>query len=178
MVGVVALAGAVAACGGDDGGDDGGGTEPPPPVQFTVEGGGNNVPNRYSSDLWIHGAYAYTGTWGGVARSGARGDLVNIWALDAGGAPSLVDSVKIPGVVTVSDLQVSADGGVLVVSTEFGENDGLYVFDLTDPRAPVLLDTAMVAQGLHTATVADLEGGRYVFAARNPGNSANPATRP
>ena len=174
-LGFVTIAGALAACGGSDddgGGDDGGGTEPPPPAQFRVEAGGNNVLNRYSSDLWVHGSYAYTGTWGGVAREGAVGDVVNIWALDAGGAPSLVDSVKIAGIGTVSDLQVSADGSVLVVSAERGANAGLLVYDLADPRVPALLGSTKVAQGIHTATVADIEAHRYVFAARNPSDPA------
>jgi hypothetical protein len=165
---LVAIVGGLPACGGSDGG----GTEPPPPVQFTVQAGGNNVPTRYSSDLWVHGVYAYTGTWGGVARDGAVGDLVNIWSLDAGGAPSLVDSVKIDGVSTVSDLQVSEDGSVLVVSTERGPNAGLRVYDLTDPSVPALRGTSPVAQGIHTATIAEIDAHRYVFAAKNPGDPA------
>lgn len=60
-LGALAALLALAAC-GDDGN---GGNEPPPPTEFTLEAGGNNVPNRYSSDLWVHGSYAYTGTWGG-----------------------------------------------------------------------------------------------------------------
>jgi hypothetical protein len=169
LFGTLALA-ALAACGdGETGGDGGGGTEPPPATpQFTVLSGGNNVPERYSSDLWVHGNYAYTGTWGAVARNGAVGDVVKVWALDAAGAPSLVDSVNVPGVGTVSDLQVSEDGSVLVVSTERGVTAGLYVYGLADPRKPDFLGRVLVSQGLHTATVADIDGRRYVFAARNP----------
>ncbi|MGH9261379.1 MAG: Ig-like domain-containing protein, partial [Acidimicrobiales bacterium] len=62
-----------------------------------VLAGGNNVPERYGSDLWVHGGYAYTGTWG--FRS-ASGNAVKIWQLDAGGAPTLVDSIVQPGVST------------------------------------------------------------------------------
>ena len=53
-----------------------------------------------------------------------------------------------------------------------GTNAGLYVYDLTDPRAPTFLDSVLVATGIHTATVADIGGHRYVFAARNPENPA------
>jgi hypothetical protein len=164
----------LAACGSDDPGNggNGGGTEPPPPAAFAVEAGGNNVANRYSSDLWVHGSYAYTGTWGSVPRNGVVGNVVNIWSLGPAGAPSLVDSVAIAGVATVSDLQVSEDGTVLVVSTERGATAGLYVYDLTDPRRPALTGTSLVAQGLHTATVADIAGHRYVFAAKNPSDPA------
>jgi hypothetical protein len=166
-----ALLAALAACGGgDDGGD--GGNGPPPVSTFQVQAGGDNVNERYSSDLWVHGAWAYTGTWGGAPRNGASGDVVKIWSLDAAGAPTLVDSLKVPGIGTVSDVQVSDDGALLVFSAERGTNAGLYVYDLTDPRAPGFRDSVLVASGLHTATVADIDGHRYVFAARNPENPA------
>jgi hypothetical protein len=163
------LLAALAACGG--GGDDGG-NGPQPGSSFQVLAGGNNVDDRYSSDLWVHGAWAYTGTWGGAPRNGASGDVVKIWSLDAAGAPTLVDSLKVPAIGTVSDIQVSADGALLVFSAERGTNAGLYVYDLTNPRAPTFLDSALVATGLHTATVADIDGHRYVFAARNPQDPA------
>ena len=162
-----ALLAAVAACGGEDGGNG-----PPPGSSFQVQAGGDNVNERYSSDLWVHGAWAYTGTWGGTPRNGASGDVVKIWSLDAAGAPTLVDSLKVPAIGTVSDIQVSDDGALLVFSAELGTNAGLYVYDLTDPRTPTFLDSALVATGLHTATVADIDGHRYVFAARNPENPA------
>ncbi len=28
-------------------------------------GGGNNVPDRFTSDLWVKDGFGYTGTWGG-----------------------------------------------------------------------------------------------------------------
>jgi hypothetical protein len=166
----VAAGAALAACGGGSSGDGGGG--PPPVSEFAVEAGGNNVRNRYSSDLWVHGAYAYTGTWGAVPRGGVAGNAVNIWALDATGAPTLVDSVTVSGIATVSDVQVSDDGGVLVFGAERGPNAGLYVYDLADPRSPVFRDSVLVAEGIHTATIAEIGGRRYVFAARNPGAPA------
>ena len=162
-----ALLAAVAACGGEDGGNG-----PPPGSSFQVQAGGDNVNERFSSDLWVHGAWAYTGTWGGTPRNGASGDVVKIWSLDAAGAPTLVDSLKVPAIGTVSDIQVSDDGALLVFSAERGTNAGLYVYDLTDPRTPTFLDSALVATGLHTATVADIDGHRYVFAARNPPDPA------
>ncbi len=164
-----ALLASAVGCGGDAGN---GGTGPPPGSSFRLEAGGNNVPDRYSSDLWVHGSYAYTGTWGGLSRNGLAGDVVKIWSLDAAGAPTLVDSVNVASVGTVSDVQVSEDGGVLVFSAERGANAGLYVYDLADPRRPAFRDSVLVAQGLHTATIADIGGRRYVFAARNPTDPA------
>ena len=166
----LALLAALAECGGGDAGD--GGTGPPPGSSFQVQAGGDNVTDRFSSDLWVHGAWAYTGTWGGAPRNGNRGDVVKIWSLDAAGAPTLVDSLKVPAINTVSDVQVSDDGALLVFSAERGANAGLYVYDLTDPRTPTFRDSVLVADGLHTATVADIAGHRYVFAARNPKDPA------
>ena len=90
-----ALLGALAACGGGDGGGgDDGGNEPPPGSTFQVQAGGDNVNDRYSSDLWVHGSWAYTGTWGGGPRNGVSGDVVKIWSLDAAGAPTGVAAVR------------------------------------------------------------------------------------
>jgi hypothetical protein len=161
---------ATLACGG--GKSDDGGTQPPPGAEFQIQAGGDNVPERYTSDLWVHGAYAYTGTWGGVPRGNQPGDVVKIWSLDASGAPTLADSLKTPLINTVSDVQVSEDGAVLVFSAERGTNAGLYVYGLADPLHPVFQDSVLVAEGIHTATIAEIGDGRYVFAAKNPKNPA------
>ena len=164
-----------AACGGGGGGDNTG-PGPDPASAFRVLAGGDNVPDRYSSDLWVHGDYAYTGTWGGASRHGNPGNVLNIWSLGGGGAPALVDSLVLDGISTVSDVQVSGDGKVLVFSTELGPNAGLMVYDLSDPIHPAFLGSALVASGIHTATIAEIGGRRYVFAARNPGDpSPGPA---
>ncbi|HEU5041930.1 MAG TPA: hypothetical protein VFT84_13955 [Gemmatimonadales bacterium] len=167
---------ALAGCGGSDG--DNGPVDPPPPppvdLELRVAGGGNNVPDRYTSDLWVHGNYAYTGTWGGGSRGGNSGNVVKIWALDAGGAPTLADSLVLPGsaVATVSDVEVSEDGSVLMFSREGSADAGLYLYGLADPVHPAPLDFAPVRSGLHTATFAGIGGRRYAFAARNPPSPA------
>jgi hypothetical protein len=143
----------------------------PSNVTLQVLSGGNNVPERYTSDLWVHGSYAYTGTWGGFPRSSEFGDVLKVWSLSASGAPSIVDSIKTSGISTVSDVQVSEDGQVLLFSTEFDPEGGVYLYSLADPAHPVFLDRALVAGGVHTATLAEISGGRYAFAARNPGAS-------
>ena len=177
---------ALSACGGDAGPaapDPGGpGTpapeppeEPVPPpggLTLSITGGGHNVTERFTSDLWIHGEYAYTGTWGGFEREGNAGNVVKIWALDGTGAPALTDSVVVAQVGTVSDVEVSADGTVLMISTELGPRSGLYLYDLADPERPALLDSVHVPEGLHTATFGEIGARRYAFAARNPGAPA------
>ena len=159
-------------CGG--GGDGGSGPVDPPPEEtsLTVAGGGDNVPDRYTSDLWVHGGYAYTGTWGAFSRNGNVGNALKIWSLAGGGAPELVDSVVVPLITTVSDVEVSADGTALLFSAEGGANAGIFLHDLSDPRRPRLLDSAHVTSGVHTATFGEIGGRRYVFAARNPPDPA------
>jgi hypothetical protein len=142
---------------------------------LVVAGGGGNVPDRYSTDVWVSGNHAYTGTWGGQPRNGVPGNAVKIWQLDALGAPSLADSVLLDSVVTANDVKGSGDGRVMVVSGDKGARAGLYVYDLADALHPALVAEALVPAGIHTARVTDIGGRRYVFAARNPGSSATPA---
>ena len=132
--------------------------------------GGDNVPDRFSSDLWVHGDHAYTGTWG-TRGAGNTGNVVNIWTLSGGGAPTLASSLTIPNTGTVSDVQVSADGAWLAVTTEYGSGAGLYLYDLANPVGPTLIDRYLVASavgGLHTGSIAEIDGRQYVFAARDP----------
>jgi hypothetical protein len=147
---------------------------PPPPDDFglSITGGGHNVTERFTSDLWVHGEYAYTGTWGGFEREGNPGNALKIWRLDAGGAPTLADSLILPDVGTVSDVEVSVDGSVLMLSAERGSGAGLYIYHVDDPTKPALRDSVHVAEGLHTATLGEIAGRRYAFTARNPGQPA------
>lgn len=137
---------------------------------FAVVGGGNNVPERFTSELWVQNGYGYTGGWGN--RGTQPGNALKIWQLGAL-APLLVDSIITSGITTVSDVQVSADGKLLVFSAENGPNAGLHVYSLvTSPGQPVFLAKYLVSQGLHTATVETVLGRTFVFAARNPANPA------
>ena len=139
---------------------------------FGAVTGGNNVAERFSSDMWIHGNYGYTATWGGFRRDGNPGNALKVWRLDAGPAPTLVDSVIVPGVATLSDVQASDDGTRLVVSAE-GLAGGLYVYDLADPARPVQLGFHSVPSGLHTVTLSTIGGRLYAFGARNPPGKCN-----
>jgi len=138
-----------------------------------VAGGGNNVPERFTSDLWVHGTHAYSGTWG--FRGSSSGNVVKIWSLGATGAPTLTGGIVINAITTVSDVEVSDDGQVLLASAEGDTQAGLYLYSLADPERPVLLDHEIVNTGLHTATFGLIAGRRYVFAARNPSNPIQPA---
>ena len=164
----VILAAALPACGDDGNGPN----QPPPGGMLRAAGGGDNVPDRYTSDLWVHGGYAYTGTWGFRGQSATAGNAVKIWRLDPAGAPELVDSIIVPDIGTVSDVEVSADGAILLFGAERGGGQGLYLYDVSDPENAVPLDHETVSTGIHTATLADIGGRRYAFAARNPSNPA------
>ena len=150
----------------------GGGTGPdsPPGETLAVAGGGHNVPGQYTSDLWVHGTHAYTGTWGGT--KGRAGNAVRIWRLGPSGAPQAAGAIEVAGISTVTDVQVSADGSLLIFSAEGGPDAGLFLYALDDPEHPEPAGHAAVATGIHTATLADLGDRRYVFAARNPADPA------
>jgi hypothetical protein len=75
---------------------------------------------------------------------------------------------------TVSDNEVSADGTLLLATAEGGGgSNGLYLYSLSDPAHPSLVDFEAVSAGLHTGTFADIGGERYVFASKDP--SGGPA---
>ncbi|MGH7538576.1 MAG: LVIVD repeat-containing protein [Gemmatimonadales bacterium] len=132
-------------------------------------GGGRNVPERFSSDLWVANGYAYTGTWG--YRGLRSGNAVKVWRLRQTGGPLLVDSVITTGITTVSDVEVNADGKLLMFSAEGGPGAGFYFYSLADPAKPTFAGNYGVAdntQGIHTATFATINGRTYAFGARDP----------
>lgn len=135
---------------------------------FHVLGGGNNVSERYTSDLWLAKGYGYTGTWG---YRTATGNVIKVWQLGGSGAPTEVGADTIPNVTTVSDLQVSPDSTLLVATGEYGSGAGLYVYSLVDPAHPALVAQWSVANatgGLHTGTLATIDGQLYAYTARDP----------
>lgn len=137
------------------------------PVTLATKGGGNNVPERYGSDQWVFGQYAYSGTWG---NRGAVGNTLKVWTLGANGAPTIADSLKIPSITTISDVAITPDGKMLVLTAEGGSGQGLYIYNRTNPLKPVLVGSYLTPQGEHTGEVAVINGRTYVFCARDPGS--------
>jgi hypothetical protein len=140
---------------------------------LAVQGGGRNVLERYTSDLWVSGQVAYTGTWGSVPRRDSLGnlnpgDVIKIWSLGGGGAPVLSDSIKISGVQTISDLEVTQDGRLLIITSERGSAAGFFAFSLANPLAPQQVGSMAVSSGLHTGTIGVIGGRTFLFGARNP----------
>jgi hypothetical protein len=140
--------------------------------QFSVLGGGNNVPERYGSDQWVADGYAYSGTWGpGRAQGAPSGNAVKIWQLDGGGAPILKDSIVTANVGTISDIEVSPDGKWLVFTGESGANRGIHVYELTTPGTAVF--RAKVNDfSLHTGALSVIGGKLYAFTAKDPSSCA------
>jgi hypothetical protein len=141
------------------------------PATLQPIAGGNNVTERFGSDLWVRAGYGYTGTWGN--RAGLTvGNVIKVWALSGTGAPTLADSVVIAGITGAIDVEVSDDGKLLMVSAEGISGQGLYWYRLTNPAAPELVASVHIDSGVHAASFARINGRLYAFAARNPPNPA------
>jgi len=132
--------------------------------KFTLEGEGEDT-QRFTSDLWLFGDYAYTGTWGTrQGPSGAfRGNALNTWDI-SGGAPRKVATLTVDA-GTVNDVKIRADGKLGILTHE-GSNDGrngVTLFDLSDPARPkgITRFTSGLESGVHNAW---LEGD-YAFVA-------------
>jgi LVIVD repeat-containing protein len=139
---------------------------------LSVIAGGDNVPERYSSDLAVANGFAYTGTWGSGRTLGVVGNAVKIWRLDASGAPTLADSIITTGIGTVSDIKVSPDGKLLMFTAERGANAGFWFYSLQNPAKPTYVGKYLVGSGVHTGKFATIGGRLYAFGAQDP----NPST--
>lgn len=121
---------------------------------------------RFTSDLWIHGSYAYTGTWGGrtVASVTRFGNALFVWDVSGPGNPVRTDSVLVDARV-VNDVKIRADGALAVITHE-GSADGLNgvtLLDLADPAHPTVITrfTTSLETGVHNTWVE----GDYVYIA-------------
>jgi hypothetical protein len=126
--------------------------------------GRGTVSDRFTSELWVHGRYAYTGTWG--LRAGNRGNTLHVWDVE-GDTPVLVNSVVVEGAGTLGDVQTSDDGRYLVVATEPSPGS-IVIYDLENPVQPRLLSRFPANTGVHTAEVARVDGRLYAFLSVNP----------
>lgn len=162
-----------AACGGsgptlpddpDDGGGNGGGNGAIPTM--VVDGLGA-VHARYSGEVAVRGNTAYTTTWG--RRGTTVGNVVNVWNVE-GAVPELIDSLVVDGATTVGDVQISDDGTLLMVATEYAPGS-VVLYSLADPRRPRPLSrfsAASTLPGVHTAKFGRVDGRLYAFLAVDP----------
>ncbi len=94
---------------------------------------------RFTSDLWVHGGYAYTGTWGSrtTAAGTLNGDRLYVWDISQITDPRIVDSLAAEA-RTVNDVKVRADGslGMFTHERDLAGKNGVTFLDLTDPAHP------------------------------------------
>jgi hypothetical protein len=138
----------------------------PAPATIPVLGQGR-ITHRFTSELWVHGDWAYTGTWGTRSANGA-GNVLYVWNVSAD-TPVLADSIVVPNAQTLGDVQVSDDGRLLVVATEL-QPGSLVIFDLADPARPrqiARFSSPSTQAGVHTAEVARVDGRLYAFLSIN-----------
>ena len=157
-----ALLALLLACGGPETIDGPGTSGGPEPVagRLTILGSGV-VTERYTAEVWAHGNFAYTGTG---SKDGVPGNAVKIWNI-SGAQPTLVDSVIIADAGQVSDIQVTDDGALLVVSTEPAPG-AIYIYSLSNPGKPALVsrfNSPSTNPGVHTAEVQRVGGVLYAF---------------
>lgn len=137
-------------------------------VQIPLLGTGM-VPERFTAEIAVAEPFAYTSTW---SQRAAPGNAIKIWNV-TGNTPILVDSIILPGVGTVSDVQISSDKTLLVASLELSGSagNGIAIFDRTNGAKPVLITrykSAAVAQGVHTVKLGHINNRHYAFLSVNP----------
>lgn len=148
-------------------------TTPDVPTTLPVLGAGT-VSAQFTSEVDARGAYAYTTTWG--HRGTRAGNTVRTWNVSAN-QPVAVDSQDIGGAVTTGDVQVSDDGTLLVVATEY-QGGSIVIYSLANPAKPVFLSTyhsANTEPGVHTAQIARVNGTLYGFLCIDPLGGGPPA---
>ncbi|MEP7382856.1 MAG: hypothetical protein ABI910_14295 [Gemmatimonadota bacterium] len=165
--------GALAACG-----DDAESTVAPPvPASTALRtlaiNGRGTILNRFSAEVAQRGSYAYTSSWGQRGNPQVNGDAIFIWNVTSN--PRLVDSLIVPPlqpgvrIRQTGDLQLSDDGRLLVVPTEF-EPGSLEIYDLTNPAKPTPLarfTSPSITRGVHTAKLQRFGGRLYAFLSVN-----------
>ncbi len=101
-----------------------------------------------SSDLWLHGDFAYLGTHVG------GGGTLYVWDVSSPTAPQRSDSLRIDARV-VNDVKVRADGRLAVITHEGSQDgaNGVTLLDLSNPGHPAVISryTSMLETGVHNA---------------------------
>jgi hypothetical protein len=153
----------LAGCGSDVSGPDavpGGDTLP-------VLGHGR-IDTRFTGEVAVRGGWAYTSTWSN--RAGVPGNAVFVWDV-ADATPVLVDSLIVPRAATTGDVQISDDGALLVVATEFAPGS-IVMYDRSAPAQPAHIATftsAATHAGVHTVKLGRVDGRHYAFLSIDPG---------
>jgi hypothetical protein len=126
--------------------------------RITLEQTGEGLETRrFTSDLWVFGNHAWTGSWGvrATGQAASPGNLLRTWRL-GGGDPVATDSLILDA-RTTNDVKVSADGQVGVVTHEGSDDgrNGVTLLDLSDPGHPRAIGriTEGLESGVHNAWI-------------------------
>ncbi|MGH7444832.1 MAG: LVIVD repeat-containing protein, partial [Longimicrobiales bacterium] len=114
------------------------------------------------------GTWAYTSTWSFRAEPG---NTVYVWNV-TGDTPQRVDSLHIENASTTGDVQISDDGTLLVVATEYA-GGSIVIYDRSDPAHPELItrfQSASTTPGVHTVKLGRVDGRHYAFLSIDPVN--------
>jgi hypothetical protein len=126
---------------------------------FGVVGRGP-IASRFTSDLWVHGDYAYTGTWS--CRNAVCGNRLYVWNVSDPASPIQTDSVEVDARV-VNDVKIRSDGAVGVITHELSNDalNGITLLSLGDPAHPSVITrfTSGLNSGVHNVWVE----GDYVY---------------
>lgn len=138
-----------------------GGQQPPPVLPLLGTG---MVTERFTAEVAAAGNVAYTTTWG---FRQVLGNAIKIWNV-SGNTPILADSLIITGAGTVSDVQISDDGSLLVASVEGGGSvaNGIVIFDRTNPLKPTQITRYIApntSSGVHTVKLSRINNRHYAF---------------
>jgi hypothetical protein len=129
--------------------------------------GNGTVSERYTGEVAAQGDWAYTSTWSYLL---APGNAIKVWNV-SGNMPVLTDSLIVAGARTTGDVQISGDGALLVVATEF-EPGSIVIYDRANPARPALLSTFSTpntAPGVHTVKLGRVGARLYAFLSVDPG---------
>jgi len=124
------------------------------------------LPDRYTSDLWLHGTVAYTGTWGSrpFGASFNRGNTLNVWDISDPASAQKVFSLEIDA-RTVNDVKIRADGTLAIITHERSSDglNGITILDLANPLAPTVVTrlTSEMEHGVHNVWIE----GHYAYVA-------------
>ena len=105
---------------------------------FSVVGQGA-VTERLTSDLWVYGDNAYTGTRACHSGTGLCGDRLLVWDISNPAVPVLTDSVVVDA-FSVLDVKIRSDGAIAVITHQGGSRpNGITLLDLGDPAHPTVI---------------------------------------
>jgi hypothetical protein len=142
-----------------------------PVGEFEVVGRGW-VDDRFTSDLWVWGDVAYTGTWGTRTTDAGSlpGNTLHVWDISDPTDPARVHSLQVDA-GRVNDVKMREDGTLAALTHEASSDgaNGITLLDLSDPfhPEPIVRFTDQMSPGVHNVW---LEGDHVYVVVNGQGN--------